>query len=86
MTKEPGFFESMALVHARIRRVVFCNDNEGGGLSGSSSEASIHALPSTNHRYRAFRCVKDNKNDIYVECKQLMNLCLREICSRIKIK
>jgi len=58
LTKEPGIFESMALVHARIRRVVFCRSSDDGGLGGGGNDSSIHSLPSTNHRYRAFRVVE----------------------------
>lgn len=51
--KEPTVFEAMSLVHSRIRRVVFgeSSPNEGG-----MQPLSIHALPSTNHHYRAFHC------------------------------
>ncbi len=45
----------MALVHSRVRRVVFgVQDREMGGLGGTTTEA-IHSLPGTNHHYRAFR-------------------------------
>ena len=45
----------MALVHSRVRRVVFgVQDREMGGLGGTTTEG-IHSLPGTNHHYRAFR-------------------------------
>ena len=56
LTKEPGVFESMALLHSRIRRVIFCNKHKSGGLGGGGTETCIHSLSSTNHRFRAFRC------------------------------
>jgi len=70
LTKEPGVFESMALVHSRVRRVVFgCNSFDDGGLGGSP-ETLIHSLPGTNHKYRAFRCIQVESNDLYTECKK----------------
>ena len=45
----------MALVHSRVRRVVFgVPDREMGALGGTTT-AGIHSLPGTNHHYRAFR-------------------------------
>jgi len=56
ITKEPGIFEAMALVHSRIRRVIFHEDNPNdGGLGGTGSKTSVHCLPGTNHHYRVFR-------------------------------
>ena len=65
LTKEPNVYEAMALVHSRVRRVVFgVRDRDMGGLGGTSDstatngqrkENGIHALPGTNHHYRAFR-------------------------------
>jgi tRNA(Arg) A34 adenosine deaminase TadA len=48
----------MALVHSRVRRVVFGLPDIGmGGLGGPTNvqNAGIHSLPGTNHHYRAFR-------------------------------
>jgi tRNA(Arg) A34 adenosine deaminase TadA len=68
-TMEPSVFEAMALVHSRIRRLVFgCSRQEGlGGLT----EASVHCLPGTNHKYRAFQC-KD------------ADLCNKMLCAKSK--
>lgn len=47
----------MALVHSRVGRVFFgVEDKQGGGLGGIGNDTSIHSLPGTNHRFRAFRC------------------------------
>lgn len=55
LTKEPNVYEAMALVHSRVRRVVFgVEDREMGGLGGTTI-AGIHSLSGTNHHYRAFR-------------------------------
>ena len=59
ITKEPEIFEAMALVHSRIRRVVFgIPDKEAGGLGGCGLATAVHSLPGTNHKYRVF-CCKD---------------------------
>jgi tRNA(Arg) A34 adenosine deaminase TadA len=58
-TLEPSVFESMALVHARIRRLVFgCRrSNSVGGLT----KMAVHALPGTNHKYRVFACTEESE-------------------------
>ena len=71
LTKEPNVYEAMALVHSRVRRVIFGVPDKGmGGLGGvvnsaSSSEkcTGIHSLPGTNHHYRAFRLDKNYDDD-----------------------
>ena len=64
MVQEPSVFESMALVHARIRRVVFgtprpFTDAKTGG--GILSQHQVHCLPNTNHKFRAFYCEPDSE-------------------------
>lgn len=52
---EPNVFEAMALVHSRIRRVVFGRINKtDGGVGGTGEGSAVHCLPGTNHSYRAF--------------------------------
>ena len=66
LSKEPGVFESMALVHSRVRRVIFCMINkDDGGLGGTGSAVSVHELPGTNHRFRAFKCSIDSDDEIF---------------------
>jgi tRNA(Arg) A34 adenosine deaminase TadA len=59
-TREPTVYEAMALVHSRIRRLVFAaaggKSVDGGGLT----RYSVHALPGTNHRYRVFALDRDS--------------------------
>eukprot|EP00977_Amphora_coffeiformis_P001831 scaffold353_cov185-Amphora_coffeaeformis.AAC.59 len=62
--QEPTVFESMALVHARIRRLVFgmprpSNATVPGG--GILSQHQVHCLPNTNHKFRAFYCDPDSE-------------------------
>ena len=58
VTKEPTVFEAMALVHSRMRRVVFgVSNTQDGGLGGTGESSAVHCLPATNHRYRVFKCV-----------------------------
>lgn len=64
LENEPTVFEAMALVHSRIRRVVFRHPNHrDGGLGGSGDATAVHFLPGTNHHYRAFRCDVDEGAD-----------------------
>lgn len=64
-TKEPTVFEAMSLVHSRIRRVVFGRAHSAGGLCN----LHIHALPSTNHHYRAFQCAP--LSEMGKQCKEI---------------
>lgn len=54
-TEEPSIYESMALLHSRVRRVIFGKTNKNkGGLTGKDENCAIHLLKGTNHRYRVF--------------------------------
>jgi tRNA-specific adenosine deaminase 3 len=64
MVHEPTVFDSMALVHARVRRVVFglaasktATDPSHHHVGGLTHYA-VHALPNTNHKFRAFGCAE----------------------------
>jgi tRNA-specific adenosine deaminase 3 len=68
-TMEPSIYESMALVHSRIRRVVFGSVNTlDGGLGGTGLDHAIHSLPGTNHHYRVFRCNPELVDESHVLC------------------
>jgi len=74
LTKEPNVYEAMALVHSRVRRVIFGVADKGmgglGGVANSTNSSSrscentgVHSLPGTNHHFRAFRLDKNGDND-----------------------
>jgi tRNA(Arg) A34 adenosine deaminase TadA len=95
-TREPSVLDSMALVHARVRRVIFggaaaCSLSSSSSSSSSSSpfdnckgnadddddytncgltRVKVHALPGTNHKYRAFMCQPGST--LWNECRQLL--------------
>ena len=68
----------MALVHSRVRRVIFGIADRGmGGLGGAAEPADsqntgIHILPGTNHHYRAFKLDIDNADDYDEEARTLI--------------
>ena len=65
LLREPSMFEAMALMHSRIRRVVFGIKNSmDGGLGGSGQY--LHCLAGTNHRYRVFNCLEGT--DLWASC------------------
>ena len=71
-TLEPSVFESMALVHSRIRRLVFGCSSPGTNQPWSRglTEQHVHALPGTNHSYRAFQCRPGS--DLWKRCQSLL--------------
>ncbi|GKY95461.1 hypothetical protein MPSEU_000507700 [Mayamaea pseudoterrestris] len=70
-TLEPTVYEAMALVHARVRRLVIgCRRRTlGNDAPGGLTDLSVHALPGTNHKYRAFVC--DAESELAKACVQL---------------
>ena len=54
MEREPDWYEAMALLHARVGKVVFkVWDEEEGGVGGMGN--GVQDLEDTNHRYRVFK-------------------------------
>mmetsp|Transcript_9941 Transcript_9941/g.15279 ORF Transcript_9941/g.15279 Transcript_9941/m.15279 type:complete len:304 (+) Transcript_9941:193-1104(+) len=59
LKSEPNIYEAMALVHSRIRRVIFEQSNlTDGGIGGTGFASDVHCLPGTNHHYRAFTYIQ----------------------------
>ena len=72
-TLEPSVFESMALVHSRVRRLVFgysSSDNRQPWSRGLT-EQHVHALPGTNHNYRAFQCRPGS--ELWKHCQSMLS-------------
>jgi tRNA-specific adenosine deaminase 3 len=57
ITREPCAMCAMALVHGRIRHVIYDEPNLTAGALGTCY--SVHEMPSLNHHYRAFRVLPD---------------------------
>ena len=59
--KEPDMYEAMALLHSRVRRIVFVEgDERAGGLGGGTDRSrAVHSLRNTNHHYRVFKRRKE---------------------------
>ena len=51
--KEPDLMSCMALVHSRIRRVVYWKEDLDAGCLGSRTE--IHLIKSLNHHYEVYK-------------------------------
>ena len=49
--QEPCHMCAMALLHSRVRRVVFCQPSRDGALA---SVDRLHTRPSINHRFEVF--------------------------------
>lgn len=50
--REPCVMCSMALTHARVKRVFFCKENKE--LGALSSRVKLHTVPYLNHRFEVF--------------------------------
>lgn len=56
LTHEPGPLEAMALLHARVARVIYgVPDGAHGALGGAGGGLRLHELRSVNHRYLVYR-------------------------------
>lgn len=78
-THEPSVFEAMSAVHARIRRMTIGCTRKAIRMSREESYreslisglvvSRVHALPGTNHKFRAFVC--DSSSDLAKQCREL---------------
>lgn len=55
LTDEPCLMCSMALVHSRVRRIFFKNDNAESGALGGGNQLKLHGVKELNHHYQVFR-------------------------------
>jgi tRNA-specific adenosine deaminase 3 len=54
LVREPCAMCAMALVHSRVRRIVYCVPDDGHGALGGSFR--LHGQRSLNHHYQVYRC------------------------------
>ena len=56
MTNEPNTFTAMAMLHSRVGRVFYFDDDEKYGVvSNNTSKVQLHTLKGINHRFRVFK-------------------------------
>ena len=55
VTEDPDVLCAMALLHSRVRRVVFARPNCTSGGLGGSGKNWVHTHPSLNHHFEAWR-------------------------------
>lgn len=70
----------MALVHSRIRRVIYGARDPGRGCLGSLM--MLHTLPALNHNFRVFEGVREDEchqslllNEDYEDSKPAADVC-----------
>ena len=56
---------SMALLHSRVRRVVFCQPSTDGALA---TVDSLHTRQGINHRFEVFKVNLEETNNISKFC------------------
>ena len=56
LSNEPNTFTAMAMLHSRVGRVFYFDDDEKYGVvSNNTSKVQLHTLKGINHRFRVFK-------------------------------
>jgi len=70
MVREPCIMCAMALVHSRLKRVIFaCPNAETGALTGPSGVRRLHGVKSLNHHYFVYTFDVD-ENSLLAACRE----------------
>jgi tRNA-specific adenosine deaminase 3 len=59
LAREPNAFTAMAMLHSRVGRVFYMDDDPKRGVLGNDKSVQLHTLKGINHRYRVYKCKFD---------------------------
>ncbi len=62
LAHEPNAFTAMAMLHSRVGRVFYMDDDPKCGVLGNGKSVQLHTLKGINHRYRVYKCKFDKVN------------------------
>ena len=59
LAREPNALTAMAMLHSRVGRVFYMDDDPKRGVLGNDKSVQLHTLKGINHRYRVYKCKFD---------------------------
>ena len=64
LAREPNAFTAMAMLHSRVGRVFYLDDDPKCGVLGNDKSVQLHTLKGINHRYRVYKCTFDKVDEM----------------------